>query len=1069
MILFPCVTTCTRFLVLMCCSMMITLWPTASAAQQTAPAMIWEIRDTRPEPTDVSAYLRIHRDASGSMKIEDAVAQPAAFLHHENRIPSFGFTGDTIWSCLKVRSLASEPIDLITLLETARLSDVSWYLVEPGGSVILSKNKEKTDQERMPALHWTLPPGEERWLFLRTGSETSIWLPVFSGDEDAMQSREMRTVLVDGLLVGFCLAIAVMVVVSGWLHGSRMHYLLASVVMAYVAYFLIFHGYVTLLWSHTPRWVEQDMLALVIGAGVTAFALFHHHFLHENSTGWGDRCCRRASEWMPLCGLATLLVLPFSGSIQIINTLSLGSVMISLVNTVRHGCPRGERAWYLGGWAVLGLMMLLFVLQFSGLIPLIVSFRHAQLITAPLMLLGFLVAVVMRQQSHAHIQQQRTVEKHAHDLIGHIAAGIYEVSLSQGEDGRIAPRFHFTSPQYLAMFDITEEELERNPGAIYERVHPDDRQPLQQALMHAIAHLSSFRWEGRVMWDGKTRWIQAASGPRVNSQGVTVWFGVVTDITPLKQAQQALYRTLENLPVPISCDNMGEPPLITMINEQFVKTFGYRLEEIPTVADWAMRAYPDASYRAEVMDWWYHAVEVAKQERGKIESRELIVRCKDGSDKEIIISTTMLENSMILAFLDITERNRAARELEALRTSREKSAFELTENMPAGTYAMRLNGTPDGRILMDFRFASRRLLELFNVTRESFQRNPEVLVEAIHPDDREGLIMATARAYESSQTFHWEGRTLIDGTVRWLNISSNPRSDHEGRIVWEGVVNDITAHMETERKLEETLQNEKRLRQEAEELRRDAERAHEAKSLFLAKMSHEIRTPLSALVSLSQAMWMRGEMHAVDEEFTPFLNRVRSGGQYLNLLLRNVLNVSAAESGRVPVKPGEFYVADWVADIQNILEPIAEYYRGRFEWSLPEDDEARWFTDQMRLTQIVLNLCENALKFSSGQDQPVRVGFQITAEFLEISVVDHGPGIPLDRQASIFAAFSQGGRKISPLDEGVGLGLTVVKINTELLHGHVAIENLMPHGTRFLLRCPPYPRDEENNLSGSSI
>jgi signal transduction histidine kinase len=147
-------------------------------------------------------------------------------------------------------------------------------------------------------------------------------------------------------------------------------------------------------------------------------------------------------------------------------------------------------------------------------------------------------------------------------------------------------------------------------------------------------------------------------------------------------------------------------------------------------------------------------------------------------------------------------------------------------------------------------------------------------------------------------------------------------------------------------------------------------------------------------------------------------------------------------------------VADWVSDIRNILDPIAEYYRGSIEWVMPADDEARWNTDQMRLTQIALNLCENALKFSVGVAEPVRMSIDIDQDMLRIAVEDSGPGIPPAKQASVFGAFSQADSKVSPLDEGVGLGLSVVKINVELLGGEVAVENLRPSGTKFTVLCP---------------
>jgi PAS domain S-box-containing protein len=935
----------------------------------------WDVTGMKPPVIDLSALQTYYRDQTGTKTIDEIIALEPFFQPSGEEIPSFGFTTDTIWTCIHIHSEVTQPVDLILRLGTARLSHVSWYLVDADGKVIRTKESGLMDEsvrgERTPMFRWSLSPGSERKLFLRVGSDASIWLPLRGGDTDLMHQRDVHHVTIDALLMGFSIAIAVFVLASGWIQQSRMHRYLALSMGLFAVYYAIFHGYCALFWPDAPRWVEREMVGVLIGVATTSFARFNGSFLQEVKMNHRDHMLKKVAVCLPMLSVFLILFIPFSMGIQLVNVLSIMSVLAGMLIVMRQGLPRGEQAWYAFAWALLGCVMILFGLQFSNLAPLLFTFRQLQVFAAPLLLMGFFIAVVIRQKAHASTLRQRHAEKQAYDIISHISSGTYEVSLYPREDGTIFSHFHFVSPQYLKMFELTHEEFEANPDIIYERIHCDDRDALQKAYMETIAHLRSFRWEGRLVCNGRTRWIQAVSSPRTNSQGATVWTGVVSDITQQKLAQEALQRTLENLPVAIACDDMNHPPNITMINEQFVKTFGYSHEEIPTVADWALRAYPDPAYREEVMGWWFRAVQLAQQEKGKIESRELIVRCKDGTDKEIIISTTMLETGMILAIQDITERNRSARELEALRSSREKSAFELTENMPAGTYALVLSMNDQDQIAMHFRFISQRFLDFFGLTRAQVDQNPDILIEVFHPDDRESIIIANRNAYLTSQPFDWEGRTLIDGVIRWLSIQSNPRPDRSGIVVWEGVVTDITAHIQTQRQLENSLLNEKQLRSEAEQLRREAENAHEAKSLFLARMSHEIRTPLSALVSLSQAMWMRGEKHAFDPDFTPFLNRVRSGGQYLNLILRNVLNISAAESGRVPVKAGDFYVADWVADIQNILDPIAEYYRGHIDWRVPEDDEARWCTDQMRLTQIALNLCENALKYSQGQDQAV--------------------------------------------------------------------------------------------------
>lgn len=404
-------------------------------------------------------------------------------------------------------------------------------------------------------------------------------------------------------------------------------------------------------------------------------------------------------------------------------------------------------------------------------------------------------------------------------------------------------------------------------------------------------------------------------------------------------------------------------------------------------------------------------------------------------------------------FLAVLMRQRVSDAEEEQRRS-ERQAYDLVGSIAAGTFEVALMPDARGVVQPGFRFVNSRFLDMFGLTHEALIADPALVSVRIHPDDAPVLAAAHTEAFATKGPFRWEGRIDIPGETRWYLIACTPRIDHYGETLWTGLVSDVTDRVKAERELAETLENEKRLRAGAEVLRREAEKAHEAKSMFLAKMSHEIRTPLSALVSLSQAMWMRGERQEAAADFTGFLNRVRSGGQYLNLLLCNVLNVSAAESGRVPVSAVDFYVADWIEEIRNILGPIADYHCGTIAWIHPNDDEARWRTDQMRLTQIVLNLGQNALKFSVGCDEPVRIEVRIADGLLRLVVEDCGPGIPAEQVDQVFAEYAQAGTGDSHVEQGVGLGLAVVKINAGLLGGTVRVQPREHRGTRFVVEIP---------------
>jgi signal transduction histidine kinase len=420
----------------------------------------------------------------------------------------------------------------------------------------------------------------------------------------------------------------------------------------------------------------------------------------------------------------------------------------------------------------------------------------------------------------------------------------------------------------------------------------------------------------------------------------------------------------------------------------------------------------------------------------------------------------LLPAIFIAFFLTVVTRQRELQLEQARRDAlhhAEKQAYELIGSISAGTFVVAWEQDAQGEIAMRFRFVSPQFLEMFDLVREAVMDDSDLVVQRVHPEDRSGLQEANHAAIRDESGFLWEGRVIVLEETRTYVITSTPRWESSGMLVWPGLVTDITARVEAEKRLEEALQIEQRLREEADTLRREAENAHEAKSLFLAKMSHEIRTPLSALVSLAQVMWMRSEGEEVAADFRQFLNRVRSGGHYLNLLLRNILNVSAAESGRVPVSATEFYLADWADEIRNILEPIAEYHGRSIHWGFPEDDEARCRTDQVRLTQIALNLGQNALKFGAASGVPVRILLDRREDCFHMVVEDGGPGIGGESLHAVFGEFSQAGGQVSPLDEGVGLGLSVVKINTELLGGSVTVESGRSRGARFVVVIPDLP------------
>lgn len=263
---------------------------------------------------------------------------------------------------------------------------------------------------------------------------------------------------------------------------------------------------------------------------------------------------------------------------------------------------------------------------------------------------------------------------------------------------------------------------------------------------------------------------------------------------------QDLGRFLENLPVAMAVNRLDEPGMVLFLNEQFVRLFGYTRADIPTVEAWALRAYPDPTYRREVFRHWDAAVGRARFEHGRVESMEFRVTCKHGGVRDVLIGAAASGDTLLVTFTDVTERRDAETALRSARAELERTAFELTENIPVGTYTM---VQPPGGGIGSFSFMSQRFLDICGLDRKEALSDPFKAFACVHPDDYEEWVRKNAEVFASKLPFIGECRVVVDGQVRWITAESRPRQLPDGSTVWEGVLTDITPRKEAEERLRE--------------------------------------------------------------------------------------------------------------------------------------------------------------------------------------------------------------------------------------------------------------------------
>ena len=228
-----------------------------------------------------------------------------------------------------------------------------------------------------------------------------------------------------------------------------------------------------------------------------------------------------------------------------------------------------------------------------------------------------------------------------------------------------------------------------------------------------------------------------------------------------------------------------------------------------------------------------------------------------------------------------------------------------------------------------------------------------------------------------------------------------------------------------------------------------ANEASRTKSLFLANMSHEIRTPMNGMLSLVQVL----RTTKLDENQQEYLNSVDRAGEILMSLIDDLLDLSRIESGRLDVHVKSFKVWDFLEDVLLQVEHLFDDKDVHFNVDIHDSLPTYLITDDIRLKQVVINLINNAVKFTEhGSVDFTMSGKKLDRDNfnLQIEVRDSGMGIPEDKIESIFIPFQQ----LSPTriyNKGVGLGLPISKKIVDALGGTIKIDSIVDKGSCFSL------------------
>ena len=497
---------------------------------------------------------------------------------------------------------------------------------------------------------------------------------------------------------------------------------------------------------------------------------------------------------------------------------------------------------------------------------------------------------------------------------------------------------------------------------------------------------------------------------------------------------------------------IDEKSIIRSVNPVIEKLFGYTREEVIGKNVSMLMPEPHRSGHDGYMERYY------RTGRGRCEfdhiltlevegvhnigmGREVVGRHKNGEpvDLYVAVSEYFVGGKRYFTGIlrDIHERKQVE---QALRGS-EQRLRAIVDNTAAFVGEM----TPDG-VLVEI---NRTALEVGGLESQDVigKRLDETWWFSYKPEVQAQTRKDIERALGGEIVRHDLEIRIADGGLMTIDFMLVPVRDTNGRIVKlipSGI--NISERM--------------RILKDLQQARLDAEQANQAKSIFLAAMSHEIRTPMNGVIGMADVL----QQTSLSGYQMEMVDLIRESAFALLEIIDDILDFSKIEAGRLEIEQAPMSVVNVVEKACNMLESLAS--RKGVELTLFLDpaipDEV--LGDALRLRQVLVNLANNAIKFSSGQQEPGRVsvrallaGHSLDQVTVEFQICDNGIGMTEETQGRLFTSFTQGDASTTRRFGGTGLGLAISHHLVELMGGEITVQSALGKGSTFTVRLSFVP------------
>ena len=548
---------------------------------------------------------------------------------------------------------------------------------------------------------------------------------------------------------------------------------------------------------------------------------------------------------------------------------------------------------------------------------------------------------------------------------------------------------------------------------------------IQRALAGEVVHGPDMPFS--VPSTGKSGWISSVFSPYFDLNGnILGVIGIISNINERKRAETALQQSEERFRSLFENATVGiyrttPEGKILIANPVLIAMLGYQnLEEL------IRRNLEERGFEPGHPRQLFHE---RVQSEGGVKGLEAAWTKQDGSIIFVRESARAIRapNGQILFYdgivEDITDRKHAE---ERLQESEERFR-QLAENVEEVLLLF------DPQLNKVF-YVSPAYEKVWGQSCESLYANPRSFLTGIHPADR-GIVEANLELPDRGRG-EWEYRIVRpDGAVRWVWDRAFPILDSSGKV---GRIAELVQDI-TERKQVEVATH---------QAMKAAEEANRAKSEFLANMSHELRTPMNAVIGMTE-LALATDLNA---EQRRYLELVESSADSLLGLINHILDFSKIEAGKFELEATPFILQEV---LDEALRPLATqaYLKGlEMACGLDPDIPSPLVGDPVRLKQLVVNLVENAIKFTDQGEVVVRAWAEsqsATEITLHLAVVDTGVGIPADKTEMVFEPFTQVDGSLTRRFEGAGLGLAICSELVRMMGGAIWVESGPDRGSTF--------------------